>query len=108
MNLRKVIFHAADNLEVGPLTETLKWGEPAYLTESTKSGSTIRLGWKKTNPEYVCVYFNCKTTIVGETRSNFGDLFEYEKDRAVLLNVTADVPDEINWCIEAALIYHRR
>ena len=36
--------HGADALETeaGPLTETLKWGEPAYLTEATGSGSTGR------------------------------------------------------------------
>lgn len=45
LEVRRLIFAtAAETSGVGPLTETLKWGEPAYLTEATVSGSTIRLG----------------------------------------------------------------
>ncbi len=45
LDVRKLIFATAKaHDEVGPLTETLKWGEPAYLTEETGSGTTIRLG----------------------------------------------------------------
>src|SRR5688572_2535928 len=36
---------AVDDPRIGTVTETLKWGEPAYLTKATGSGSTIRLGW---------------------------------------------------------------
>src|SRR3990167_3950069 len=46
-NLRPLIHvTAAKPPAAGPLTETLKWGEPAFLTEATKSGTTIRLAWK--------------------------------------------------------------
>ena len=44
LEVRDLIFETAVAIEgVGPLTETLKWGEPAYLTLATGSGSTIRL-----------------------------------------------------------------
>ena len=47
MEVRALIFNAAANTSgVGPNEETLKWREPAYLTSTTKSGSTIRFGWK--------------------------------------------------------------
>ena len=43
--LRKLILDTAASIEgVGPIEETLKWGQPAYLTSQSKSGSTIRLG----------------------------------------------------------------
>ena len=49
--IRELIYETAASLEgVGPLTETLKWGEPAYLTEKSKSGTTIRLGWSCQTP----------------------------------------------------------
>jgi hypothetical protein len=32
---------------VGALHETLKWGQPAYLTPETRSGTTLRLGVPK-------------------------------------------------------------
>ncbi len=45
MILRLLILETASTIEgVGELEETLKWGEPSYLTPKTKSGSTIRLG----------------------------------------------------------------
>jgi len=42
MQLRKLIFDVASATEgVGELEETLKWGQPSYLTSQSKSGSTI-------------------------------------------------------------------
>lgn len=41
--LRRIVFEEAKRPEVGPIQETLKWGEPAYLTAKSKSGSTIRM-----------------------------------------------------------------
>ena len=50
--LRNIIFEVAKNTEgVGELVETLKWGEPAYLTSKTKSGTTIRIDWKPKYPQ---------------------------------------------------------
>ena len=46
--LRELIFRtAAETPGVGAIEETLKWGEPAYVSAASKSGSTIRIGWKK-------------------------------------------------------------
>ncbi|MGY3512053.1 hypothetical protein ACVIQY_005028 [Bradyrhizobium sp. USDA 3051] len=62
--VRELIFAAAAAHEgIGRLTETLKWGEPAYLTEETGSGSTIRLGRLK-DSAHAAILFNCKTTLV--------------------------------------------
>ena len=42
--LRRLILDTAKKTEgVGALEETLKWGQPSYLTTLTKSGSTIRI-----------------------------------------------------------------
>jgi hypothetical protein len=42
--LRRLILDtAATTTGVGALEETLKWGQPSYLTAATKSGSTIRI-----------------------------------------------------------------
>ena len=45
LDIRALIYSVATKTGgVGPLTETLKWGEPAYLTEASKSGTTISSG----------------------------------------------------------------
>ena len=43
LQLRQRIFAVAEAEGVGSLDETLKWGEPAYLTRPRR-GTTIRLG----------------------------------------------------------------
>jgi hypothetical protein len=49
--LRRLILDTARTTSgVGALEETLKWGQPSYLTPETKSGSTIRIDAIKSGP----------------------------------------------------------
>jgi hypothetical protein len=106
--LRALIFEtAAATPGVGVLSETLKWGEPAYLTEASKSGSTIRLGVAKDGR--CALYLNCKTTLIEEYRAAFSDVLGFEGNRAVLLDAQAALPrDALAQAIAMALTYHRR
>ncbi len=107
--LRKLILETADATDgVGPITETLKWGEPAYLTSASKSGSTIRIGWKKSTPKRYGIYFNCQTNLVETFRARFPDAFSFEGNRAIVFEESDAVPtDALAICIAAALTYHR-
>ena len=109
LSIRNLIFQtAAQNSAVGSLTETLKWGEPAYLTEATKSGSTIRMAWKPAKPDHGALFFNCKTTLVDTMREIYPDTFTYQGTRAVLFALDQPLPnDALVHCIEMALTYHR-
>jgi hypothetical protein len=108
LQVRELIFEAAAQAGVGPLTETLKWGEPAYLTEATKAGSTIRLGWKKGSPGKIAIYLNCNTTLVESFRAALGDELAFEGNRAVLLDVGTPLPTvAVKLCVASALTYHR-
>jgi hypothetical protein len=110
LELRALILEvAAETPGVGRLTEALKWGEPAYLTEATKSGSTIRLGVTRSAPPRCAIYLNCKTTLVEEYRAAFAEAFEFEGNRAVLLDPAAPLPKSaLAQAIAMALTYHRR
>ncbi len=105
LNVRTLIFQtAAQNPVIGPLIETLKWGEPAYLTGASKSGSTIRLGHKDSNG---ILFLNCKTTLVDRMREIYPDTFTYQGTRAVLFRLDQPLPnDALAHCIEMALTYH--
>lgn len=107
--LRELIFKTAASTEgVGELEETLKWGEPAYLTSQSKSGSTIRIDWKKSNPSEYAMYFNCQTNLVETFRTLFPIGFNFVGDRAIVFNVSEPVPlDSLGFCVAAALTYHR-
>lgn len=107
--LRQLVLDtAAATPGVGEIEESLKWGEPAYLTSASKSGSTIRLGPFKSSPSQYALYFNCRTTLVDTFRTLFPEELRYEGNRAIVLD-SADVPprDVLAFCIRAALTYHR-
>ena len=108
--IRDLIFAtAAETPGVGPLTETLKWGEPAYLTQESGSGTTIRLGWNPSTDRSCAVLVNCRTTLVDSYREQFPDVFGFEKNRAILLDPAEPLPvDELSACLELALTYHQR
>jgi hypothetical protein len=108
--IRRMVFAvAAEDPRVGPVSEMLKWGEPAYLTAKSGSGSTVRVGWPRGKPGQVAIYFICHTTLVVEFRERFGAMFQYEGTRAVLLPVTGTVPrPEIETMLSMALTYHLR
>ena len=108
--LRELILDtAAATPGVGEIEETLKWGEPAYLTAVSKSGSTIRLAPVKSSVSQFALYFNCKTTLVDTFRTLFPHELSYEGNRAIVLDAGQALPrDALAFCIQAALTYHRR
>ncbi len=109
LEIRALLFSVAGSIEgVGPVVETLKWGEPAYLTEVTGSGSTIRLGWNRDSTDDCAVLFHCRTTLVESFRERFPDAFRFQKNRALLLNSGEPLPVELAACLQAALTYHQR
>lgn len=108
--LRQLIADTAAEIDgVGTIEETVKWGQPSYVTSETGSGSTIRIA--PTGPESVhdyAMYFICRTNLVSTFRTLFGDAFTYEKDRALLFTIGEPPPiDELRECVALALTYHR-
>lgn len=103
--LRSLILETASEDEaVLALEETLKWGEPSYLT---KKGSTIRIDWKAKTPNQYAIYFKCTSTLVATFREVYGDTFNYENNRAILFALDDEVPtQELKSCIRLALNYH--
>lgn len=105
MQLRQLVLNtAAESEDVSTLEETLKWGEPSYLT---KSGSTIRMDWKKSKPDQYAMYFNCKTKLVDTFKERYGSEFKFEGNRAIVFNKNDTIPiDELKHCILLSLTYH--
>lgn len=108
MRLRQLIFDTAAGLDVGRLEETLKWGEPAYVT-TTRSDSTIRIDRRRANPEQYAMYFHCQTNLVDTFRAAFPDTLSFEGNRAIVFDRDERVPVKaLTVCIAAALTYHRK
>lgn len=110
LQVRDLVFAVAGETDgVGELTETLKWGEPAYLTEASGSGTTIRLGVSKVAPSAAAVFVNCRTSLIDGFRAQFGDVFAFEGTRALILPKDGPLPEApLALCLRAALLYHRR
>ena len=106
LQLRELIIQTAGEIDgLTKLEETLKWGEPSYLT---KHGSTIRIDWKPKLPEQYAMYFQCTSRLVSTFRSVFKDTFEFEGKRALIFKLEDDIPTEaLKHCIKAALTYHK-
>lgn len=107
MSLRQLIAQtASENESVGEIEETLKWGEPSYLS---CNGSTIRMGWKNARPDEYAMYFHCQTKLVDTFRELYRDKLSFEGNRAIVFNANDDVPvDELKHCVLLALTYHDR
>ena len=108
--LRRLIFDTAKTTKgVGALQETLKWGQPSYLTPETKSGSTIRIDQVKSAPGQYAVYFHCQTNLVETFRELYPKEFSYGGNRSILLNAKGEVPEAaLRHCVALALTYHLR
>ena len=106
--LRQLILDTAASIDgVGEIEETLKWWEPSYLTPKTKSGSTIRIDWKKSQEEQYAMYFKCSANLVVAFRERYRREFRFGGNRSIIFNLDDEIPvKEIKSCIALALTYH--
>ncbi len=105
-DLRELVIETAEEVpEITDLEETLKWGEPSFLT---KTGSTLRMDWKKKTPNQYQMYFKCTSRLVETFKLMFGELFEYEHNRAIIFQLDQEISkEELKKCIKATLMYHK-
>ena len=104
LDLRQLIYETAATTDgVGPLVETLKWGQVSYLTTASGSGTTVRIDLDKFSGQ-PAIYVNCKTDLLSRYRELYPDAFGYDGDRGVLVG---DAPDQaaLQHVIALALTY---
>lgn len=104
-NLRDLVLDTANKTDgISSLEETLKWGEPSYVSDI---GSTIRMSWKESDPNTYRLYFICSTKLVDTFKEIYGDTFTYESNRALVFQLNDELPaQEIKHCCSLALSYH--
>lgn len=110
LRIRTLIYRVAEQDGIHKLEETLKWGEPSYIS---KIGSTIRFDWKTKKTDEYCIYFNCKTTLIETFKEIYGDTFLYQGNRAMVFNISQVDNDPITnntalaHCLSMALRYKK-
>ena len=104
--LRALILETAASLpNVGRVEECLKWGQPAFTTPETKSGSTLRLGCPKSGG--FALYAHCQSTIISSFAEAFPGLDTIEGNRAVHFSDASQIdPSRHGQLIAHALQYH--
>src|SRR5471030_197574 len=109
MILRELVFETAARTDgVGALSETLKWGQPSYLTAETGSGTTVRIDRLKKSEGYA-IYFHCQSGLVGQLKELYPDTFRYEGKRAIVFELNDKLPKRaLAHCIGLALTHHLR
>lgn len=110
MSLRQLIFDTALATEgVGALEETLKWGQPSFLTTQSKSGSTIRIDQMKSNEMEYAIYFHCQTNLVAKFRELYPTELRYGGNRSIMFHVRDELSEEaLRHCVALAMTYHLR
>ncbi len=106
--LRDLILETAELTKgVGRIEETLKWGQPSFLTPETKSGTTIRIDQTKADNGQYAIYFHCQTNLVDRFRELYPQEMTYGGNRCIIFNQDDEVPTAaLQHCIAMALTYH--
>ena len=104
--LRRLVLETAEETEeVIRLEETLKWGEPSFVSNA---GSTIRMDYKSKFPDRYALYFQCTSRLVETFKFLFTPILRFEGKRAILFDLDQTLPEhELKACIKAALRYHK-
>jgi hypothetical protein len=108
--LRDLIFARAARLPaIGPLTEALRWGQPAYLTLKTGAACSLRIGLPPNShgPEGFALYVHCRTDLIETFLAGPGHGHHTIGSRAVLFRTPQDIaPHPLAMLIDSALTWH--
>ena len=101
LDLRALIYDTAAGLDIPPLDESLRWGQPSYTTPKS---TPIRLGATKTGT--AAIFTHCQSRVIPDFRALFPNAFTYDGTRAVHLDPSAALQkDSLQLLITAALAY---
>ena len=108
IELRQLILETGAEIdEVGSLTETLKWGQPSYLPQAPRIGTTVRIDAVKDEPRTYALYVHCQTSLIDTFRALYPDDFSYDGNRAIIFSSRTRLPRKaLKHCIALALTYH--
>jgi Domain of unknown function (DU1801) len=105
--LRQLVLDtAARNPEIGPIAETIKWGEPSYAPTKRGIGSSVRIAPRKDGK--ISMNFICHTGLIDRFREIYGSRLNFEGNRTIIVDPAEPLPqEELGHCIAMALTYFR-
>ncbi len=108
LSVRRLILRiAAEDPRIGPLDESLKWGQPAYRPRRARTGTTVRLGALRDEPDHYGVFFHCQSGLIARFRDLYADRLGFQADRAIVLSIIGERDDAaLGHCLTLALTHH--
>ncbi len=107
-DIRALILATATGAQIGPVTESLKWGQPAWRPVRPRQGSTLRLMWQDNAPQTIALFVDCKTTLSATMQEIYPAEFQYENNRALRLSLERPLPlQAIDHLARLTFSYHR-
>lgn len=103
--LRALILDVAtSNAAIGPLAESLKWGEPSFTPLQKCIGSSVRIAPRRDGK--LSVNFICHTGLVEHFRETYGQKLVFEGNRTIIIDPQQPLPvEELRHCIALALTF---
>lgn len=106
--LRALCHATADELEIGPLEESLKWGQPAWRPTKPNTGSTLRVMWHENTPDLLSLYVGCKTDLAARMRDIYPDLPQNDGRRHIAIRLSDPLPlDAMSHLASMTFAYHK-
>lgn len=105
LRLRSLILEVAKGLPaISGLTETLRWGQPAYVT-GKRAGASLRIGVPKTGG--FALYTHCQTPLIAGFATAFPAMDKVEGTRAIHFDDVSQVDSARHgMLIKSNLTYH--
>ena len=106
--LRGIVHDVAASADVGPLDESLKWGQPAWRPKRARTGTTLRVDWVPATADRLGVFVDCKTDLAAQMDHRFPGRFHNDGRRALGFDLDHPLDADAAWQLaHLALTYHR-
>ena len=105
----RALFHTvAEERGVAPLTESLKWGQPAWRPRQPRTGTTLRMDWTQADPAHLMLHVDCKTMLAARMRTLYPDLPDNDGRRRIAVALDRPLPEQaLAHLAEMTFTYHR-
>jgi hypothetical protein len=106
--LKALIREAAREVpDIGPLEESMKWGQPSFAPAKANIGSSVRIEARAGGDH--ALMFICTTGLVEEFRTLYTGSLTFEGNRAIVIPAEdLPDPDALKHCIQLALTHKLR
>ncbi|MEL7131767.1 MAG: hypothetical protein AAGK77_05070 [Pseudomonadota bacterium] len=108
LSVRGIVHDVTAHADIGPLDESLKWGQPAWRPKRTRIGSTLRVDWSPSAPDRLLAFVDCKTDLAVQMDARYPGQFHNDGRRTLGFAMGEAFDEDAIWTLaHLTLTYHR-